>query len=150
MRKGALTVNSVTSAPATRAAPTAIATGRLRPVVIPFGLGEAEVAPAGAAVPGGTSSEGAPEGVVRVLTPLHLQQFGFLVLEQLLNLADVSVGQILELALGAAHVVLAGLAVLHQLVQRVLGVTADVANGDAAVLGLGACGLDVLAAALLG
>src|SRR5580658_8669593 len=128
MRKVALTVNSVISAPATRATPTAAATGRLRPVVMPFGLGEAvspdaEAAPAGADVPGGASSEGAPEGVVReVLTPSHLEELGFLVLEQLLDLADVGVGQVLELTLGAAHVVLPGLAVLHQLVQRVLGV----------------------------
>src|SRR5215469_6682173 len=80
----------------------------------------------------------------------HLEQLGFLVLEQLVDLPDVGVGELLEVTLRPAHLVLAGLAVLHHLVQRVLGVAPDVADGDAAVFGLGTGGLDVLATALLG
>ena len=63
---------------------------------------------------------------------------------------DVPVGGLLELLLGTAHLVLAGLAVLGQLVQRVLGVPADAADADPGVLGLAAGNLDQVLAALLG
>jgi hypothetical protein len=62
----------------------------------------------------------------------------------------VPLGDAVEPLLGAGDVVLAGLAVLLQLLQAVLGGTAQVAHRDPAVLGLGAGDLDVLLAALLG
>ena len=63
---------------------------------------------------------------------------------------DVLLGDLLELLLGAGHVVLADLAVLGQPVQLVLGVPADVADRDPRVLGLLVRDLDELLAALLG
>src|SRR5262249_4316548 len=65
---------------------------------------------------------------------LDLEELGFLVLEQLVHLRLVGVSEIVELALGAVHLVLARVAVLHHLVQRVLGVPPDVPDRDAAVL----------------
>ena len=55
-----------------------------------------------------------------------------------------------EALLGAGDVVLADLAVLLHLLQLLLGVAPQVADGDPALLGLVAGDLDVLLAALLG
>src|SRR5690606_19306790 len=54
------------------------------------------------------------------------EQPGFLALEQLVDLRDVPVGEVVELFHRTMDLVLTGLAVLHHLVQDVLGVTADV------------------------
>jgi hypothetical protein len=72
------------------------------------------------------------------------------VFEQLVNLRHVLLGGLVQLALGPADVVLPGVTVLDHLVERVLGVPPDVADGDPAVLGLAVGDLDVVAPALLG
>src|SRR5882672_4287566 len=143
-------------------APTAMATGRLRPVLVP--------ALAGSGVPGVLESLAGPASLAWSAAPwsccscsglaepdsscprrkLDLEKLGFLVLEQLVHLAHVAVRELVEVALGAVAVVLAGLAVLDQLVDRVLGVPADVADRDPAVLRLVPGHLDELPAALLG
>ena len=65
------------------------------------------------------------------------------------DLADGLVGELLQLALGAALVVLADLALLLQLAEVVHHVAADVADRDLALLGDAVDDLDHLPAALL-
>src|SRR5919107_4282242 len=79
-----------------------------------------------------------------------LEQLGLLVLDRLVDAVHVLGGQVVELLLRAVHVVLAGLAVLGDPVELLLGAAADVADGDLGVLALGASLLDQVAAALLG
>src|SRR6185312_2273711 len=81
---------------------------------------------------------------------LYLEKLSFLVLEQLVYLGDIGVRELVELTLRPAAVVLARLAALDQLVERVLGVPADVPDRDPAILGLVPCDLDELPPALLG
>src|SRR5579875_2895748 len=78
------------------------------------------------------------------------QQFGFLGLQRLVDLLDVPVRRRLELFLRALDLVLAGLAVAGQVVERLLGVPPDVADRDPALLRLVAGDLDEVAAAVLG
>src|SRR5690606_4272991 len=78
-----------------------------------------------------------------------LEQLGLLVLEHLVDLGDVLLGELVELLLRPPGLVLADLALLDQLVEGVLGVAADVAHRDAAVLRLRPRHLHVLLAALL-
>ena len=63
---------------------------------------------------------------------------------------DLGVGELLQLGLGAALLVLADLALLLQLAQVVHAVAADVAHRDAALLGEAVDDLHQLLAALLG
>src|SRR4051812_9484681 len=96
--------------------PTPIAAGRLRP-----------------------AREAGAEGALIPLVEARssdLEQLGFLVLDQVVDLGDVPVGDRLQLLLGAGDVVLAHLAVLGQLVQGVLRAAADVADGHARLLAL--------------
>src|SRR3954462_14284842 len=79
-----------------------------------------------------------------------LEQLALLVLDRLVDLVDVLRGQVLELLLRAAHLVLARLAVLGDAVELLLGPPAHVAHGDLGVLALAAGHLDQVAAALLG
>src|SRR3712207_2515476 len=79
-----------------------------------------------------------------------LEQLGFLVLEHLVDLVGVGLGDRVEALLGTGDVVLADLAVLLELLQRLLGGAAHVAHRHPTVLGLGAGELDVLLATLLG
>src|SRR5215212_2419283 len=79
-----------------------------------------------------------------------LEKLGFLVLEQVVDRVRVELGHRVETLLRTGDVVLARLAVLLELLQPLLGVPAQVADRDAAVLGLGARDLDVLLAPLLG
>src|SRR5512144_1689335 len=81
---------------------------------------------------------------------LHLEELGFLVLEQVVDGLDVPVGDLLELLLRPHHLVLARVAVPGELVERVLGVPAHVPDRNARLLGLVPGDLDVLPAALLG
>src|SRR3954447_25509574 len=97
---------------APRPRPTAIATGRLRP------------ARPGLAVGVSVMSAGSSD----------LEQLCFLVLERLVGLLDVLVRDLLELLLGARDVVLADLTVASELVERLLRVPADVADGHPALL----------------
>src|SRR6478735_3081395 len=88
--------------------------------------------------------------LMRVPICSDLEQLGLLVLEHLVDRVGVLLGDAVEPLLGAGDVVLADLAVLLELLEALLGGPTQVANGDAAVLGLGPSDLDVLLAALLG
>src|SRR5690606_37600129 len=77
------------------------------------------------------------------------EQLGFLVLDQVVDLVDVLVGGVLQLLLGAAHLVLTGLAVARDAVQLLHRLAADVADRDARVLALAARHLHHLASAFL-
>src|SRR5438270_11445445 len=66
------------------------------------------------------------------------------------DLADARVGELLELGLGAMLLVATDLPLLLQLAQIVHDVAADVADGDAALLGDPAHHAGEVAAALLG
>src|SRR5580700_10164588 len=129
-RNVALTVSSVSTTRPPRTTPTPMATGRLRPAR-PLGFSESLASSA-------------------AVVTLDLEELGFLVLEQLVDLRLVGMGEVVEFALGPVHVVLARVPALDHLVQGVFGVTPDVPDRDAAVLGLVPRGLDVFAAALLG
>src|ERR1700686_1901808 len=104
-RKVDLTVNRVRMTRPPRPRPPPAATGRLRPVL--------ELRGCGTLVTSGAGSW---------RSKLDLEELGFLVLEQLVYLADVPGRQLVELALGPAHVVLPRVAVLGELVERVLRV----------------------------
>src|SRR3954454_960910 len=80
----------------------------------------------------------------------NLQDLRFLALEVRVEVGDALVGDLLQVGLGAALLVLADLALLAQLAQVVHDVAADVADLDAAVLGDVVRHLDELLAALLG
>src|SRR5215208_7483649 len=80
----------------------------------------------------------------------HLEDLFFLALEEGVELLGLLVGELLQRLLGAVLVVGARLAGVAQLAQVVHDLAADVADGDAALLGEVADHLDELAAALLG
>src|SRR3954447_18287511 len=133
--------------------PTAIAAGRLRPARVRRSGGGTGCI--------GTGSSGEPPSaswsvdiVSRVSRadgrPSDLEELGLLVLEQLVDVTHVFLGDLLELLLRAVRVVLADLAVLGQPVQLVLRVPANVADRDPGVLRLLVRHLDELLAAFLG
>jgi hypothetical protein len=72
------------------------------------------------------------------------------VLEQVVDLIDIGPGQRIELLLGSIYVVFANVAVAGELVQSVLGVPANVADGHPGVLGLVLGQSGVLAPPLFG
>src|SRR5215213_7111102 len=80
----------------------------------------------------------------------HLEQLGLLVPEQLVDGVGVLLGRRLQALLGTGHVVLSDLTVLLHPLELLLGVAAQVAHRDAALLGLVPRDLDVLLAPLLG
>src|SRR5688572_26032088 len=92
---------------------------------------------------------GAPVGVPAWDTS-HLEDLGFLVLQEVVDLVRVALRHPVEALLGPGDVVLADIAVLLELLEALLGVPAKVADRHPAVLGLGTGDLDVLLAALLG
>src|SRR5262250_517589 len=102
-------------ASAPKPAPTPTAAGRFRPV-------------RRSGLPGADSS-GMWAG------ESDFKQFGFLMLEQLVHLRDVGVRQVFQFPLRPAYLVFARFAALDELVERVFGVPADVADRNAAVLG---------------
>src|ERR1700683_5646904 len=131
-RNVTLTVNSVTSARPPSPTPTAMATGRLRPVrpgrcAVTSGSLTSELMTSELLTSELLTSELLTSGS---MPTSDLEKLGFLVLEQLVHLRDVALGQLIELALRAAAVVLARVAVLDQLLDRVLGVPPDGADGD--------------------
>src|SRR5690348_17893902 len=130
-RKVTFTVNSVRMASPPRPRPTPTAAGRLRPV-------------RRSRFSGCAGSAGLSAG------RSDLKQFRFFMFEQLVHLRDIGVREVLEFPLRPAPLVFASVAGLDQLVQRVLGVPPDVADGDLALLGLAVGDLDVLPAPLLG
>src|SRR5215210_1535022 len=123
---------------------TARAAGRLRPARLrrsggattsigTGSSGEVVAAPS----PVGCCAAGSVFGSAStVVSSSDLEQLGFLVPEQLVDRADVLVGDLFELLLTAPRLVLADLAVLDQAVEPVLGVPADVADRDLGVLRL--------------
>src|SRR6266704_1587852 len=95
--------------------PTPSAAGRFRPTRT------------GARAPAVLSSPGtAPAGPSTATS--DLEELGFLVLEQLVHLPHVGVGQLVEFPLCPVNLVLARFPALDQLVECVLGVPADVAD----------------------
>src|SRR4051794_39868704 len=96
--------------------PDKIATGRLRPARLVLGGVVSSPIPADA---GGVSEELMAGGC----EVLDLEQLGFLVLEHLVDLVDVLLGDAVEPLLRAGHVVLPDVAVGTELLQRLLGVT---------------------------
>jgi hypothetical protein len=82
--------------------------------------------------------------------PSDFEQLCFLALEQLVDAVHVRLGEAVQFLFGAGALILAGLAVLDQLVEGFLGLAADVADGDLGVLALGLDDLDVFLAAFLG
>src|SRR6202035_475143 len=114
MRNVALTVSKVSRARPPRSTPTPIAAGRFRPVLMTFGSGSAARAPGGRS--SGTGSSAAMSEIftgrsLMCAAFLRSRAAGFLVLEQLIDLGNVLIGELLQLALGAAHIVLARLGV---------------------------------------
>jgi hypothetical protein len=119
---------------ASKMMPTPIASGRFRPARP--GGGGASGAPGGCGTPGaggglsgtagGISGTGGgisrtarvrprrrePRGDLSFDTASDLEQFGFLVLKQVVDLGDIPMGQLVELLLGAPDLVLACLAIL--------------------------------------
>src|SRR5215212_3718435 len=77
---------------------------------------------------------GGPAVAREVRGTLDLHQLRFLVLAGFVHLGDVLVSQLLELIVGAAHLVLGDLVRLLQAAQFVVAVAADVAHGDAPLL----------------
>src|SRR4051812_1102966 len=84
-----------------------------------------------------------------VLAPSDLHDLGLFGLQRVVELGHARVGELLELLLGAALVVLAGLAGVLELAQVVHHVAADVADRHATLLGDVPDDLDELPAALL-
>src|SRR5690606_442595 len=93
---------------------------------------------------------GADMRVMRMADRSDRHQFLFLGLDHLVDVLDRLVGDLLDLVLGAAHVVLADLLFLQQVLDLLVGVAADVADGDLGVLALAGHDLGQLTAALLG
>src|SRR5262249_37940509 len=129
-RRRALTVSAPASCPATTGSPRRRAQRPLPSVMI---------ATLRAAARSGTRA-----------TYLNLEDLFFLVLEDLVELADADVGDFLELPPRAVFFAIPRLARLLQLPQVVHHVAADVAHRDPAVLGDVADDLDQLLAPLLG
>ena len=122
-----------------RARPTAIAAGRLRPArdFLRFGLPP-------------SSGEGAPVDPLMRTVLSDLEQLGFLVLEQSSIMATCLAVRSSSAFSARRTSSSPASPSLLELVERVLGVPADVAHRDARVLGLVLGDLDVLLAALLG
>src|SRR5919112_917086 len=152
------TVNSVPSTSAPRPRPTPIAAGRFRPaprrrrwdstdsVATRPPPPVAAVRPA----PCPAARDAVPPPSCPPARGSDLEQLGFLVLDHLVDRRHVPVGCLVELLPRPPDLVLAGLAVPRHLVQRVLGVPADVADGDLGLLALVPGHLAELAPALLG
>src|ERR1022692_2919334 len=172
-RKRILMVNRVSRARAPRARPTASAAGRLRParalrsarlpgsLKLPGSL----TLPGSPSVPGSLTLPGSPSVPGSLTLPgspsvpgspcwlggnLYLEELGFLVPEQVVHLPHVGVCEIVEFPFRPMHIVLAYVTALDELVQRILGMPADVADRDLAVLGLVPRDLDVFLPAILG
>src|SRR5262245_52866080 len=84
------------------------------------------------------------------VTGSDFEQLGLLVLDQIVDLVDVSIGGALQLLLRAPHLVLAGLTVAGDAVQLLHRFAADAAHGDPGLLALATGDLDHLLAAFLG
>src|SRR4051794_23747325 len=96
-----------------RPTPTPMAAGRLRPARDFF-------SGAGAGTVGADPADSPASSSPGMRGALDLEEFGFLGLHGLVHPTRVRPGELVQLRLRPAHVVLAGLTVLHQLVQRVL------------------------------
>ncbi len=63
---------------------------------------------------------------------------------------DMTVRGVVERLLGTSNLILAGLAILLEPIELILGIAPDIANRNSGILGLVLGDLDVVAAALLG
>ena len=63
---------------------------------------------------------------------------------------DMTVRGVVERLLGTSNLILAGLAILLEQIELILGIAPDIANRNSGILGLVLGDLDVVAAALLG
>src|SRR5215470_10865621 len=104
-RKVALTVNRVTMARPPSSSPTPSAAGRFRP------------ARTGARAPGVPSAPGTASPAGPSPGTSDLEELGFLVLEQLVHLSYIGVGELVEFPLGPVNLVLARFPALDQLVE---------------------------------
>src|SRR5690606_8069593 len=93
---------------------------------------------------------GADMRVMRMADRSDRHQFLFLALDHLVHVLDRLVGDLLDLVLGAAHVVLGDLLFLQQVLDLLVGVAAHVADGDLGILALAGDDLGQVAATLLG
>src|SRR5688572_30724759 len=82
--------------------------------------------------------------------PSNRHKFLLFGLDHLIDVLDGGVGDLLDLDLGAADVVFGDLLFLQQFLDLVVGIAADVADGDLGVLALGVDELGQFLAALLG
>src|SRR5579859_3377291 len=144
--------NKLAMITAPQPSPTRIAARRSRPAREV--LGSALVAGAGASVTAGRdrcpASRATAPVADRVEVSSDLEQLGFLGLDDVLDGVGVLRGQLVELSLGTMHVVLADLAVLGELVERILRVPSDRADRHLRLFTLVLGDLDQIAAALLG
>ena len=143
-RGSSLRMNSEPTISAPSPTPTPMAAGRLRPARRVGGVGGGrQPAPAAAchrASPAPARALGRGSDMVLMCGVTggtsDLEQLGFLVLEQLVDGVDVLLASGRRAPSRRGGLVLAGLAVLDQLVELVLGLAADVADRDLGVLGL--------------
>src|SRR5690606_684065 len=98
----------------------------------------------------GTDATVALVAVMRSADRSDRHQFLFLALDHLVDVLDRLVGDLLDLVLGAAHVVLGDLLFLQQVLDLLVGVAAHVADGDLGILALAGDDLGQVAATLLG
>src|SRR5699024_4826330 len=161
------TTNTAPTRRISRAAPTAIAAGRLRPaprLLACSSGGSGAATTASSVLEAVVVSDSAGSVLIRPPRRFGVCDAGFcapgsgsdrlelglLEAERLGALIVVLLGERLELLLRPGARVLAALLVLAQLLDRLLRGAARAAHGDAAVLGLGARELHVVLAALLG
>src|SRR5262245_8736053 len=71
---------------------------------------------------------------VRVRGDLHVHEIGFLLLQRLFDLRDIAVGQLLDVVLGAALLILRKLVFLQHLLEMSVRIAAQVADRHARVL----------------
>src|SRR5262249_46390142 len=80
------------------------------------------------------TARGTSAGTPSATKGLDLHDFGFFVLQKLVDLLRVLVGQLLDALLSAALVVGADLALVDELLQMLHRVAADLPDGDAVLL----------------
>src|SRR4051812_2495714 len=150
------TVSNATRTTAPIASPTPIAIGRSRPAREGLRSCAGSSSAAGSAEPAGSADRAgagrrgrdAEEGMDSVTS--DLEELGFLVLHEIVDLRHVAGGHAFELLLGPLLLVLADLPVLDDALQLVHRGAAHAADGDLGVLALAARDLDHVPAPLLG
>src|ERR1700679_916350 len=95
----------------------------IAPMARPIAKATGRVRPARPTPPESSDADG--RSLTSTTGASDLEQFGFLGPQRLVDRLDIAMRRLLELFLGPFDVVLAGLAVLRQLVERLLGMTTD-------------------------